>query len=153
MTAYLLDVNVLVALMWPAHELHSGVQNWFARHARRGWATCPFTEAAFVRIISNPSFSPHAVTPQEATSLLSSNLKHEFHRFWTEDISFVEAIEPFRTRLVGHQQVSDAYLLGLAIHKKGTLATLDRAMLSLLPAGSAQRDGLELIESRRAEMK
>ncbi len=145
MTAFLLDVNVLIALMWPAHESHSDVQHWFARNSRRGWATCPFTQAAFVRVLSNPAFSPDAVTPQEAINVLSANLKHRFHRFWRDDIAFTEAVERFRGRLVGHQQVSDAYLLGLAIHKDGKLATLDRAFLALLPPGSPERDRVEVI--------
>jgi len=135
-TAFLLDVNVLIALMWPAHEGHAQVQHWFRRNSRVGWATCPLTQAAFVRIIANPVFSPDAATPQEAAKLLGANLKHPSHRFWADEISFVEAVEPFRERLVGHQQVSDAYLLGLAMHRKGKLATMDRAVLALLPDGS-----------------
>ena len=71
MTAFLLDVNVLIALLWPAHEFHTVVHRWFTRSARHGWATCPLTEAAFVRIVSNPAFSPDAVTPGEATRLSS----------------------------------------------------------------------------------
>ena len=75
------------------------------------------------------------MTPQEAAKLLAANLKHPSHRFWADEISFVEAVEAFREWLVGHQQVSDAYLLGLAMHKKGKLATMDRAVV-LLPEGS-----------------
>jgi uncharacterized protein len=145
MTAFLLDVNVLIGLLWPAHESHAEVQRWFARNARHGWATCPFTQAAFVRIISNPAFSPDAVTPQEAVSVLNSNLGHRLHRFWRADVPFPEAVEEFRDRLVGHRQVTDAYLLGLAIHKNGKLATLDQAILALLPPGSPQRDRVEII--------
>src|SRR5262249_55806780 len=66
MTVFLLDANALIALAWPAHEAHLRVQQWFARSAKEGWATCPLTQAAFVRIISNPAFSPDAVTPREA---------------------------------------------------------------------------------------
>jgi len=139
-TAFLFDVNVLIALMWPAHEGHAQVQQWFSRNAREGWATCPFTQAAFVRIVSNPAFSPDAVTPQEAVKVLSANLKHPFHRFWMDEIDFAQAAARFAERLIGHQQVSDAYLLGLAIHKKGRLATLDRSVLSLLPQSTMQRD-------------
>jgi len=145
MTAFLLDVNVLIGLLWPAHESHADVQRWFGRNARHGWATCPFTQAAFVRIISNPAFSPDAVTPLEAISVLSSNLAHRFHRFWRADLGFSEAVEDFRDGLVGHRQVTDAYLLGLAVHNNGKLATLDRAVLALLPAGSPQRERVEII--------
>ncbi len=57
---FLLDVNVLIAMAWPTHRAHEKVQEWLARHAREGWATCPLTQTAFVRILSNPAFSPKA---------------------------------------------------------------------------------------------
>jgi hypothetical protein len=145
MTGFLLDVNVLIALMWPAHESHPQVEEWFARHGRQGWATCPFTQAAFVRIVSNPAFSRDAVTPQEAINLLSGNFRHRYHRFWSDEIGLREAVETFQGRLLGHRQVSDAYLLGLAIHKKGKLATLDQAVLALLPPDSPHRARVEII--------
>jgi toxin-antitoxin system PIN domain toxin len=140
MTAFLLDVNVLIALMWPAHEGHTEVQSWFRQKSGEGWATCPFTQAAFVRIISNPAFSRDAVTPQEAMKILGTNVKHTSHRFWADEISFVQAAAPFAQRLEGHQQVTDAYLLGLAMHKRGRLATMDRGILALLPNKSPERD-------------
>jgi len=145
MSGYLLDVNVLIALVWPPHQSHAAVHRWFARKSRRGWATCPLTEAGFVRIVSNPAFSPDAVTPEEATRVLKANLKHPWRRFWGDEISFAEAVEPFRSRLVGHRQVTDAYLLGLAIHKQGKLATLDRAVLALLAEDSPERERVEVI--------
>jgi len=133
-TVHLLDVNVLVALLWPAHVGHLRAQNWFAQDSRGTWATCPFTQAAVVRILSNPAFSSDALTMEQAVSLLDRNLKHPAHRLWTDDISFIEAVSPFQKRLVGHQQVTDAYLLGLVIHRKGRLVTMDRTVSSLLPA-------------------
>jgi toxin-antitoxin system PIN domain toxin len=145
MTAFLLDVNVLIALLWPAHEGHLQAQHWFDRNSHEGWATCPFTQAAFVRIVTNPAFSSDAVTPQEAVKLLSSNLDNPSHRFWGDEISFVQAVQPFERRLKAHQQVTDAYLLGLAIHKKGKLATMDRAFVALLPEKSPERDHLVVI--------
>ncbi len=144
MSVYLLDVNVLVSLTWPAHEAHTRVQNWMHRHARQGWATCPFTQTAFVRILSNPAFSPHALTPANAVKLLAANLEHPTHRFWHDDISFPTAVELFTDRIVGHQQVTDAYLVGLAIHQNGKLATLDRAVVSLVHP--AQQDRTVLID-------
>jgi len=145
MTAFLLDVNVLIALMWPAHQSHPPVEEWFSRHARQGWATCPFTQAAFVRLLSNPAFSRDAVTPQEAIALLSASLKHRYHRFWGDEISLAEAVEGFQGRLVGHRQVSDAYLLGLAIYKGGKFATLDRSVTALLPGESPHRQCIEVL--------
>jgi len=143
--SFLLDVNVLIAAIWPTHESHSTVQQWLGRHAGDGWATCPLTQAAFVRIVSNPAFSPNALTSRDALALLDANLRHATHHFWEDEISLLAAVELFAERLVGHQQISNAYLLGLAIHKKGKLATLDQGVLALLPAGSAHRDSLVLI--------
>jgi hypothetical protein len=95
--------------------------------------------------VSNPAFSRDAVTPQEAIALLNANLKHRHHRFWSDEITFGEAVELFQGRVVGHRQVSDAYLLGLAIHKKGKLATLDQAVLALLPPDSPHCQRVEII--------
>ena len=143
--AFLLDVNVLIATAWPTHPAHQKVQQWIGRHAKQGWATCPFTQTAFVRILSNPAFSPNALTPVDALALLRANLRHPAHRFWEDDVSFIETVGPFWERLVGHQQISDAYLLGLAIHRGGRLATVDQGILTLLPEKSPDRDRVVII--------
>jgi hypothetical protein len=83
--------------------------------------------------LSNPAFSRNAATPQQALRLLSVNLNHPSHLFWPDDVSFAEAVEPIQKQMVGHQQVSDAYLLGLAMHRKARLATMDRSVSALLP--------------------
>lgn len=145
MTASLLDVNLLISLMWPAHEDHNRAQQWFKDNAHHGWATCPFTQAAFVRIASNPAFSTDAVPPTEAAALLASNLKHPHHQFWPDEITFAQAIELFSDRLAGHQQVTDAYLLGLAMHQKAKLATMDQAVAALLASQSQKDNFLSLI--------
>jgi uncharacterized protein len=95
--------------------------------------------------VSNPAVSPNALTPRDALALLEANLRHPAHHFWEDEIGFLAAVEPFAERLVGHQQVSHAHLLGLAIHKKGKLATLEKGVLALLPAGSAHRNSVVLI--------
>lgn len=131
-SVFLLDVNVLIAMSWPAHVAHEKVQQWFGRHARAAWATCPFTQTAFVRIISNPAFSPNALTTADAFQLLESNLKHSGHKFWPDDLGVLEATRSFQSQIAGHQQLTDAYLMGLTLHRKGKLATLDSRMLGLL---------------------
>jgi len=145
MTAHLLDVNVLIALLWPAHESHETALNWFQRNARHGWATCPFTQAGFVRVVSNPSFSQEAVTPQEAISLLEANLRHPEHRFWSDDLGLMEATQPFVGKRMGHRQVTDAYLLGLALKRKGKLVSLDQSIAELLTGKSVERDWLVVL--------
>jgi uncharacterized protein len=145
MSCFLLDVNALVALSWPEHQFHEVVQDWFGKNARKGWATCPLTQAGFVRIVSNPAFSPQAVTPAEAVRALTLTLQHPAHQFWPDDLAVPDALSMFEKRLVGHQQVTDAYLLGLAIEKKGKLATLDRSVVELLGRGDANATAVELI--------
>jgi len=136
----LLDANVLIAMMWPAHSAHAKVQHWLSTRAPQKWASCPMTQAAFVRIVSNPAFSPNALTLANAVALLRSNLEHPGHEFWRDEIQLTEAVEFTQTKLVGHQQITDAYLLGLAVHKKGKLVTLDRDVPALLAQTSEKRD-------------
>jgi uncharacterized protein len=143
--SFLLDVNLLIALLWPPHEAHPRAQRWFKKNAEQGWATCAMTEAGFVRIVSNPAFSRQVVSPRDALEVLHGSLQHRAHQFWTQDIGVAEAVAHFGQRLKGHQQITDAYLLGLAIHKKGRLATLDAGVSSLLPEQSAARTRLVLL--------
>jgi uncharacterized protein len=145
MKGYLLDTNLLIALLWPSHAQHKPAVHWFRRHRTKGWATCPLTEAGFVRIVSNPAFSRDAVTPREAAGLLAANTAAGDHVFWSADVSFATASECAGMRLVGHQQVTDAYLLGLAIHRGGVLATLDQRIAALMETRSADRKALEIV--------
>jgi uncharacterized protein len=132
MKTALLDANVLIALLWPAHVHHEASHAWFeARQPRGRWATCPLTEMAFVRIISNPSFSSDALRPADALSLLERNIAHQGHELWPDDVSLVEALGPSSARLQGHRQVSDSYLLALSVRHRGVLATFDAGLRSL----------------------
>jgi uncharacterized protein len=142
---FLLDVNVLIAMAWPTHRDHQKVHEWLARHARDGWATCPLTQTSFVRILSNPAFSANALAPTDALTLLQANLAHPAHRFWADEVSLIDSLKPFVQKLAGHRKVTDAYLLGLAIHKRGKLATMDRAVRTLLPDKNPERDFVVLI--------
>ena len=145
MKGFLLDVNVLVALLWSRHEHHAAAQRWFALAARRGWATCALTEVAFVRIVSNPAFSPEAVRPRQALAVLQASLEHSSHRLWPDRWGYVALVEPFASTLVGHRQVTDAYLLALALRQDGKLATFDRGIEALLPKNSRPANLLELV--------
>jgi hypothetical protein len=145
MKGYLLDTNVLIALLWPSHAQHECAVKWFARHRAKGWATCPLTGAGFVRIVSNPAFSRDAVTPREAAGVLAANTAAKDHAFWPDELPFAEAVAFAGARLVGHQQVTDAYLLGLAIRRGGVLATLDERIVALTASKSAERKALEIV--------
>lgn len=132
MPVHLLDVNVLIALLWRPHEDHEKIQAWFAQESKAGWATCPFTEAGCIRILSNPALSKYAPSLQQALKLLNANLNHPSHVFWPDDLSVADAVAPMERLLVGHRQVTDAYLLGLAIRRKARLVTLDKSVSALL---------------------
>jgi uncharacterized protein len=145
MKGYLLDTNVLIALLWPSHARHELAVKWFTRHRSKGWATCPLTEAGFVRIVSNAAFSRDAVTPREAAGVLAANAAAKDHAFWPDELPFAEAVAFAGARLVGHQQVTDTYLLGLALRRGGVLATLDERIAALTEPKSAERKALEIL--------
>jgi uncharacterized protein len=147
MKGYLLDVNALIALLWARHEHHAAVQRWFATAARQGWATCSLTQLGFVRIVSNPAFSAEAVRPAQALAVLAANLAHPRHQEWGDRWGTTCLLEPFAGQLVGHRQVTDAYLLGLAANHQGRLATLDSGVAALAPAAGPVADLVELIRA------
>jgi hypothetical protein len=142
----LLDVNMLIALAWPSHVHHRSAQAWFSKNASAGWATCPLTQCAFVRISSNPKIIPDAVSPNEALSLLRQVVKLKGHDFWKDRISILDDAVP-ADYLVGHRQITDAYLLGLAIHHSGRLVTLDGGLSTLLPQRSPHAKALYIVEA------
>ena len=145
MKGYLLDTNLLIALLWPSHERHDLAVKWFSRHRVKGWATCPFTQAGFVRMVSNPAFSRDAVQPREAVQVLAANTAAKDHTFWPDERPFAEAVAFTGVRFLGHQQVTDAYLLGLALGRGGVLATLDHRIAALTEPKSTERKALETV--------
>ncbi len=133
----LLDVNLLIALAWPSHVHHAEAQRWFGQRKSSGFSTCPITQTGFVRIASNPKFMRAAVAPEAALALLREITAMPEHEFWPDDLTLEDALGEEVT-LVGHRQVTDAYLAALAAKHGGVVATLDRAMLAV--AGG--REGL-----------
>lgn len=128
----LLDINVLIALTWPNHVHHDAAQSWFTGVRTNGWATCPLTEAAFVRVSCNPSAVKQAATPTDAIRLLEMLRKLESHSFWPMDRSIADLPPGILRRIQGYRQISDAVLLTLAIQYGGQLATFDSGFASLL---------------------
>ncbi len=135
----LLDANALIALCWPRHEHHATMLEWFGKHARSGWATTPFTEAAFVRIVSQPAFSGRSISIGEVAGLLLRNTQHPKHRFLALDFGLADVMGTCTAGLLGHRQVTDAYLLTAAVRAGLRLATFDRGIGHLL-ATAAERE-------------
>lgn len=144
MRPYLLDVNVLLALHWPGHDSHRAAMEWFEREGEKSFALCPMTEAGFIRILTNVAFTGKKVEMLEAKAALSRLGQIKGYRFWPMTRGFLEAVQPLEPRFYSHQQVTDACLLGLAIERKGSLATLDRAIRHL--AGSEFMQHVTLID-------
>jgi toxin-antitoxin system PIN domain toxin len=142
----LLDVNVLLAMLWPTHRSFRPASEWFARHHRGGWATCPMSQAGFVRIYSQKIITGLDISPREAVHVLEQNcVAARSHVFWTHEVSVFDILPEIRTRLVGHKQLTDAILLDLAIRNRGRLVTLDQRVRNLLPAASPRQSAIEVI--------
>lgn len=146
MSIALLDVNALLALLWENHVFHVRMARWFAGNENRGWATCPITEQGFVRIVCNPAYIKPAPGIRSALDLLQKTTEaSRNHQFWPDDLPLSALSVSIRRRLHGPKQITDAYLLALAMHRKGTLVTFDYRMETLAPEGSAEREALLIL--------
>jgi hypothetical protein len=131
----LLDVNVLVALFDPDHVHHEAAHRWFGEHRSRGWATCPLTENGLVRVLSSAAYRSAPVPPGETLSRLRTFCASGHHVFWPDSASLRDQ-SLFPARALGHRQLTDVYLLGLARSRNGRLATFDRSVRTASVAGA-----------------
>lgn len=133
---YLLDVNVLIALMDPAHVDHERAHAWFDATGRHSWASCPITESGVMRVLGNRRYPNSPGTPASAARMLEELCSLSGHVFWADDISPVDERRFDTARLLSAGQVTDSYLLGVAVAHEGQLATFDRRLIP-----DAVRDG------------
>ena len=120
----LLDVNVLIALLDADHSLHARATQWFAGHAKSGWASCPITQNGCVRIMSHPGY-PNELPVQAVIERLTEATVGAFHAFWPDNISLLDPNVADAGRIHGPRQLTDLYLLALAIHHGGYFVTFD----------------------------
>lgn len=139
MTTYLLDVNLLLALSDPMHIHHELSHRWFVEKGQQGWATCPLTENGFIRIASHPNYPNRPGNVTAVLAILRRLCEAPSHHFWSEDVSILHILAP--DAIITHAQITDVYLLGLAVRKGGKLATLDQR----IPV-NAVRDGRKNLE-------
>ncbi|MDN2581276.1 TA system VapC family ribonuclease toxin [Aquibium sp. ELW1220] len=139
----LLDVNVLLALFDPIHVHHEKAHRWWAGNADAGWATCPLTQTGFLRIISNPSY-PSPITLLDAHSILFRQPRASGHAFWTADISFSDPARFDFSFVRSPKQLTDIYLLALAVSNSGRLVTFD-ARVSPAPVLGAATEHLVVL--------
>ncbi len=128
MSVALLDVNVLVALHDPLHLHHEDAHLWFGRNRKYGWATCPLTINGCVRVLSNPAYRTVDATPAEVIEKLKSLCATPDHHFWADSLPLFDDTLFRAAAIRGHQNITDAYLLGLAVRNHGKLATFDGAI-------------------------
>lgn len=143
--SHLLDANALIALGWPRHEHHPVMLAWFRTHARLGWATTALTQAAFVRIISQQAFSGRAIAIVEVAELLLRNTAHPQHRFIALDFGFGDVLASCSGGIVGHRQITDAWLLTTAIRHGMKLVTFDSGLSQLLATAEERGRHNELL--------
>jgi len=142
----LLDVNLLIALFDPAHVHHEAAHTWFEANRRYRWSTCPLTENAFVRVLSNPAYPGQATTIEDAVSRLRTFCSEREHVFWPDSVSIRERGRLRWNHVQGHRQITDVYLLALALSNQGRLATFD-STISLRAIEGAKEQNLELISA------
>lgn len=146
MTRALLDVNVLVALLDADHLDHVVAREWFERQAATSWASCAITQNGFVRVLSQPSY-PNGVAPARAIALLDHAVGTDGHEFWPCDRSLLDARLVDRTRIHGPNQLTDVYLLALAVARGGRFVTLDRK-ISVTAVVGATEVHLEVVRAQ-----
>ena len=132
MARYLLDANVLIALCWSQHIHHTAALAWFKNHSKHGWATCALTQAAFVRVILQPAFSGEPMQAHEVIELLARTTSHPQHRYVSIDFDMLQVQAACTGGLLGHRQITDAWLLTTAIRHNAKLVTFDAGIGSLL---------------------
>jgi toxin-antitoxin system PIN domain toxin len=125
---FLLDVNVLISLIDPGHVGHDAAHRWFEAEGRQDWATCPLTENGVIRIVGHPKYPNTPGSPAEVAALVARLRGLPGHAFWPDDISLAGADHVDSARIRTPGQVTDSYLLALAVAHGGRLATFDRRL-------------------------
>ena len=141
---FLLDVNILLILHDPLHQHYKLVNRWFRQPQNRPFATCPITQSGMMRLLLRglPGLDPFDM--QEARESLHRLVRLPGHVFWPDTPAYLDSTKSISARMQGHRQTTDAYLLGLAVHNRGKLATLDGGIRHL--DGSEFSASVEVIE-------
>jgi toxin-antitoxin system PIN domain toxin len=109
------------------HSPHTRATKWFAAHARSGWASCPITQNGCIRIMSHPGY-PNALPVRSVMDRLGEASARAFHEFWPDDISLLDTKISIPTRIHGPRQITDLYLLALAVRHHGQFVTFDASV-------------------------
>jgi hypothetical protein len=139
----LLDINVLIALLDADHPHHEWSVRWLKANVRHGWASCPLTQNGCIRIMSQSGY-PNAVPAAVVMQRLRAATGHSAHRFWPDDLSLLDARAVDETQVHGPRQVTDVYLLALAVKRGGRFVTFDGSIALSAVRGAAEKNLLIL---------
>jgi len=134
----LLDVNVLIALLDAGHVHHTAASVWLYASVEKGWASCPLTQNGCLRILSTEGY-PRSQSVGEIAARLFEATQTPYHEFWPDEISVLDPRRFEQGRWLNSRQITDAYLLALAVHHDGTFVTLDRNVDQRLVRGAEPR--------------
>lgn len=134
----LLDVNVLIALLDADHSMHRRATQWFASDAMNGWASCPITQNGCLRIMSHPGY-PNSLPVNAVIQRLGEACVDKFHEFWPDEISLLDPTIADATRIHRPRQITDVYLLALAVRRGGTFVTFDESISMEAVRGAAKK--------------
>jgi toxin-antitoxin system PIN domain toxin len=123
----LLDVNVLIALLDSAHVHHRVATAWLGNNLDQGWASCPLTQNGCLRILSNPSY-PSPLPLTEVVERLAQATADASHAFWADSVSLLDRERIGWPHVLTGRQLTDAYLLALALDRGGRFVTFDRGL-------------------------
>ncbi len=123
----LLDVNVLIAMLDADHSLHERAREWFSRNAQSGWASCPITQNGCARVMSHAAY-PNALPVRQVLERLREATRTPHHEFWPDDVTLLEPRVADASRIHGPRQVTDLYLVALAVSRDGRFVTFDASV-------------------------
>ena len=139
----LLDVNVLIALLDADHIHHLDARGWLTANIGSGWASCPITQMGAARVMSGSRY-PADLSTKAALELVAAATATTHHVWWPCDIAITDPAHVDTAHLLGPGQITDVYLLALAVHHGGRFVTFDRRV-SLAPVPAATTEHLVVL--------
>ena len=135
----LLDTSILIALLDASHVHHRLTAQWLQTHGGAGWASCPITLNGCIRILSQPNY-PNRVPMQQVVAGLKQAMQNPLHEFWADDVNTVTTKAIDWSYTVRPAQLTDVYLLTLAVAREARFVTLDQGIaLACVPQARADQ--------------
>ena len=131
----LLDVNVLIALLDAQHLHHEAAVRWLKDNIRHGWATCPITQNGCLRTMAQPAY-PNCLPAYAVAERLREATATAHHQFWPDHVSLLDPGVADWSQAIGPKQITDVYLVALAVERQGRFVTFDARIARSAVAGA-----------------